>query len=75
MKSAGDRRSGECQDIHILLHLFDLFLVCDTEALLLVHDQKSQILELYVLRQKAMGPYNDIHDTSLEVMDRFFLFF
>ena len=48
MKRARDRCRGQRQHVHIFFHLLDLFFMCDAEALLLVHDQKPQIFELYI---------------------------
>ena len=75
MERAGDRCGRECQNIHILFHLLDLFLVGDAEALLLVHDQQTQIFKLYILRQKTVRSDDYVHDPSLQVVDRFFLLF
>ena len=44
----------------------------DAEALLLVDDEKSQILEGNVLREQAVGTDHNVHDPLLEVRDRLF---
>ena len=38
-----------------------LFLVGDAETLLLVDDEKSQILELHVFRQQLVGADEDVY--------------
>ena len=48
MERPGNRRSCQRQHIDIFLQLLDFLLVSHAEALLLVDDQKSQILELHV---------------------------
>ena len=44
IQSSGDGRCGEGQHIHTLGNLFQPLLVADTEALLLINNQKTQIL-------------------------------
>ena len=73
MECARNRSCGKSQDIHILLHLLDFFLVGDTEALFLVHDQQTQIFELDILGEKPVCTDDDIHHAPLQVVDRFFL--
>ena len=73
VERARDRRRRERQDIHVLLHLLDLFLVRDPEALLLVHDQKAEILELDILGEQAVRPDHDIADALADVAQRLFL--
>ena len=49
MKCSRNRRCCQCQNVHILLHLLDLFLMSHTEPLLLIDDQKSKVLKLHIL--------------------------
>ena len=49
MKSSWNRRGSQSQNINILFQLFDLFLVDNAEALLLINDQKPQVLKLHIL--------------------------
>ena len=49
MKSSRNRRCCQGQNVHILLHLLDLFLMSHTEPLLLINDQKSKVLKLHIL--------------------------
>ena len=61
MQSPRDRRRCQGQNIHVLLHLLDLLFVGHTEPLLLIDDQKSKVLKLYVLRQDSVCADNNIH--------------
>ena len=74
VKSPGDRRRRQGQNIHIFLHFFDLLFVGDAEALLFVHDKKPQVVELDVLGQQPVRPYNDIAEPLGELLDRLLLF-
>ena len=49
IQRAGNGGGGQGQHVHVLGKLLELFLVGHAEALLLVHDQQAQILELHVL--------------------------
>ena len=73
MKSSRDWCCRQREDIHVRLELLDLLLVRHTKALLLIHDQKSQILELHILRQDAVRSHNDIHLSLAQILDRFLL--
>src|SRR5436309_1196035 len=42
---SGNRRGRQGQDIQMRPELFDLLLVFDAEAMLLINDQKSQVLK------------------------------
>ena len=44
----------------------------DAETLLLIDDQKSQILELHIRRQYSMGSDDDIHHTLFQILYRLF---
>ena len=48
MQSPGNGGGRQRQHVHILLQLLDLLLVGHAEALLLVNDQKAQILKLNI---------------------------
>ena len=73
MKGSRDRRRGEGQNVHIFLHLLDLFFVGHAEALLLVHDKKTQVLELDVLGQKSVGADNNIAESLGDFLDSLLL--
>ena len=49
MQRSRDRCRRQGQNVHILLHLLDLFLMSHTEPLLLINDQKSKVLKLHIL--------------------------
>ena len=56
---------GQCQHVHLLFHLLNALLMCHAEALLLVDDEQTQILKLYVRRKNAVGTDDDIDQTLL----------
>ena len=66
MQRAGDRGSGQGQHIHAALEVFDLLLVAHPEALLLVDDQKAQVLKLHPGGQQLVGADDHIHPARLE---------
>ena len=47
--------------------------MCHTEPLLLINDQKSQILERYIFGQYTVGADHNIHHTALQLLDRMLL--
>ena len=49
MQRPGDRSCGQRHNVHIFLHLLDLFLVGHSKTLLLIDDKQSQILKLQIL--------------------------
>ena len=61
MQSPRDRRRCQGQNVHVLLHLLDLFLMSHAEPLLLIDDQKPKILKLHILRQDSVCADNNIH--------------
>ena len=56
VQSPGNGRSGEGQHVHALGKLLQPLLMADAEALLLVHNEQTQILELDGFLQQLMGP-------------------
>ena len=52
----GNGRSGEGQHVHALGKLLQPLFMADAEALLLVHNEQTQILELDGFLQQLMGP-------------------
>src|SRR5262249_12158239 len=56
----GDGCRGHRDHIHLLAHLFYAFLVRDTEALLFVHDQQSEVLEPDVFGQQPVSADYDV---------------
>ena len=69
----GDWRRRQRQDIHVFLHLLDLFLVRHAESLLFVDDQKAQILEDHILGQYPVGSDHDIHQSLFQIRQCLFL--
>ena len=69
MERAGDgcRRHGEYVDLGA--HLLEALLVGDAEALLLVHDDESELLEGNVLLYESVSPDDDIDLALGEVTD------
>src|SRR5205085_1891250 len=57
---------------HALLELLQTLLMFDAEALLLVHDHQTQVLELHVLRKQTMSADRDIDLARRNVGDYFF---
>ena len=55
VQCAGDGRGRQREHVHADESLFQLFLVLDAEALLLVDDDQAQIMELYILVTAAGG--------------------
>ena len=64
-----NRRSGQRQHIHLLLELFEFFLVHHAEPLFLVNDQQTQVFELHVVRKQAVCADDDIHRAGLDLFD------
>ena len=43
--------------------------MADTEALLLIHDEKAQVLELDILLEELMGADEEVHPPGPEVRE------
>ena len=71
LQSARDRRGRERQHVHVGAQLLELFLVRDAEALLLVDDDETEILELGLLRQDRMRAHDDVDVALTEPLARF----
>ena len=61
VQGPGDGRGGEGQDIDLTGHFFELLLVANPEALLFIHDEQAQVVELNVLPQKLVGADEQVH--------------
>ena len=61
VQCAGDGRGRQREHIHADESLFQLLLVLDAEALLLVDDDQPQIMELYIVGQQPVGADNDVY--------------
>ena len=64
----GNGGCREGQHIHALGHFLQPFLMADTEALLLVNNQKPQILELNAFLQQLVGTDDQINGTGPELL-------
>ena len=60
VQRARDRRRGEGQHVHSPCKLLDVLLVRHAEALLLVHDQQAEILELHILAEQSVRADNKV---------------
>ena len=70
-----DRRSTHAERIHGKPELAQFFLLLHAELLLFVDNQKSQVLELALVRQQRMRPDDDVHRTVRNLLEDFLLFF
>ncbi len=61
LQGPGYRRGRQRQDVDRCPQLFEAVLGGDTETLLLVDDEQSEVPEIDVLRQQAMGADDDVH--------------
>ena len=53
--------SRQRQDVHVLFHLLDFFLVGHAEPLFLVNNQKAEAFKLHILRKDAVSADDDVH--------------
>ena len=65
VQGAGDGGSRQGEHIHPDEVLLQLFLVLHAKALFLVDDDKTEVVELYVLGQQPVGAHHDIHAAGL----------
>ena len=65
VQCAGDGGSRQGEHIHPDEVLLQLFLVLHAKALFLVDDDKTEVVELYVLGQQPVGAHHDIHAAGL----------
>ena len=73
MQSSRNRRRGQSQHVHVLFHLFNLFLMTDTKPLFLVNDQQTQILADHIFGKDTMCSDHDIHRSFFQTFDCRFL--
>ena len=66
VQGAGDGSGRQGEHVHPDEVLLELFLVFDTEALLLVDDDKAEVMELHVLGQQPVGAHHDVHTARLQ---------
>src|SRR6266404_7271828 len=69
MKCARYRRGGQRENIGVETEPFQAFLVFDTEAMLLVNDNQSELRERHVGAQKAMRADNHVDLSRLEISE------
>src|SRR6185295_8731041 len=60
LERARDRRRGEREHMHFGTKLFELLFVGDAEMLLLIYDQKAEILELDAAAKQCVCADHDI---------------
>ncbi len=70
VERARNRRRGERQHVHLLAHLLDAFLVRHAEALLLVHDEQSEVAEDHVFREQAVRAHEDVDVAAGQLLER-----
>ena len=73
VQGAGDGGGREGQHVHADEVLFQLLLVLDAETLLLVDDDKAQVVEPDVLGEEAVGADDDVHAAGLQAPQGLFL--
>src|SRR3972149_5945621 len=69
VEGARDRRRREREHVHRGAQLLHPLLVRDAEAVLLVHHEQPQALELHVLGQEPVRPDDDVHGPHAEPLD------
>ena len=67
-QGARDRGGAHRQDVDVDPHALEGFLVFDAEALLLVDDDQSEVLELNLLGEQAVGTNHDVNRAALEAI-------
>ena len=65
-----DRSCGQRQNVNISRHLLELFLLSNAKALLLVNDEKPEILEFYILAYKSVSSDDNVSLATLELSQR-----
>ena len=60
VQRARDGRGREGEHVHAGFHVLDALLVADAEAVLLVHDEQPQVLELHVLVEQAVRAHHQV---------------
>ena len=75
VEGARDRRRGHREDVDGGAPLLDPLLLRDAEALLLVHDEKAEVLELHVLREDPVRADDDVERSLGEAPEDLLLLF
>src|SRR5260370_15241931 len=73
VQSAGNGRGRHGEHVDLLAHLLDALFVAHSEALFFVYDEQSEVGELYVFGEQAVGADQDIDFASLHFLQNFFL--
>ena len=68
VEGPGDGGGRQGQHIHALGNFLQTLLVGDAEALLLVHHQQAQVLELDGLLQQLVGADDDVHGAGPQIL-------
>ena len=66
-----NRRRGKRQDVDVGAHRLDLLLLPHAEAVLLVHDEEPQILELNLAGEELVRPDDDVDGAGLKLLNDF----
>ena len=61
VQRARNRRRRHREHVHVPAHLLQPFLVRHAEALLLIHDQQSQIVKMHVARKQPVRADENVH--------------
>ncbi len=73
MERPWNRSRRQRHHIHVIFHLFYLFLVLYAETLLLVNDEQAKVLKFQIISQHPVGSDHDIHKSLFQVLHRLFL--
>ena len=68
MEGPGNRGGRQGKHIHIFLHLLDFFFMSHAKPLLLVNNQKTQILKYHVFGKYPVGANHNIHHAPLQIL-------
>ena len=69
VQGARDRCGAHCQYVDFFAHLLESFLVAHAEALLLIDDKQTEVLELDVFREQAVSADEDVHVAVFDALD------
>ena len=74
VQRSGNRCGGEGQDVDQATQLFQLLLVSHSEALFLVDDDQSEVLEIHITGEQSMGADQNIDLTQCRSLQHICLF-
>ena len=74
LQRSGNRCGGERQHIHFQSESLEALLVSHTEAVLFIDHQKTEVLEVHIRRQQAMGADDDVDRPTLGFLQHVPLF-